>query len=71
MPAIFRAEKSGYLWTTVKISGSPQKPEEDLSARLAAAVAIVPAATAVEAAAEIPGAAVDAASGLLRSLLGR
>ena len=71
MPAIFRAEKSGYMWTTVKISGTPQAPVEDLSARLAAAVAIVPATTAVETAAEIPGAAVDAASGLLRSLLGR
>lgn len=71
MPVIFRAENSGYLWTPVKISGTPQKPAEDLSARLAAAVAVAPAATAVEAAAEIPGAAVDAAGGLLRSLLGR
>lgn len=71
MPVIFRAEKSGYMWTTVKIGGTPQQPVEDLSARLAAAVAVVPATTAVEAAAEIPGAAVEAAGGLLRSLLGR
>jgi len=71
MPVIFRAEKSGYLWTTVKISGTPQEPVEDLSARLATAVAIAPATTAVDAAAEIPGAAVDAAGKLLRSLLGR
>ena len=71
MPSVFRAEKSGYFWTTVKISGTPQEPAEDLSARLAAAVAVAPAAAAVEAAAEIPGAAVDAAGGLLRSLLGR
>ncbi len=71
MPVIFRAEQSGYLWTTVNISGTPQQPVEDLSARLAAAVAVVPATTAVEAAAEIPGTAVEAAGGLLRSLLGR
>jgi len=71
MPVIFRAEQSGYFWTTVNISGTPQHPVEDLSARLAAAVAVVPATTAVEAAAEIPGAAVEAAGGLLRSLLGR
>jgi hypothetical protein len=71
MPVIFRAEQSGYFWTTVNISGTPEQPVEDLSARLAAAVAVVPATTAVEAAAEIPGTAVEAAGGLLRSLLGR
>lgn len=71
MPVLFRAENSGYLWTPVKVSGTPQAPVEDLSARLAAAVAVVPATTAIEAAAEIPGGAVEAAGGLLRSLLGR
>lgn len=71
MPVLFRAENSGYLWTPVKVSGTPQEPVEDLSARLAAAVAVVPATTAIEAAAEIPGGAVEAAGGLLRSLLGR
>ena len=71
MPVLFRAENSGYLWTPVKVSGTPQAPVEDLSGRLAAAVAMVPATTAIEAAAEIPGGAVEAAGGLLRSLLGR
>lgn len=71
MPVVFRAEQSGYFWTTVNVSGTPEQPVEDLSARLAAAVAVVPATTAVEAAAEIPGAAVEAAGGLLRSLLRR
>lgn len=71
MPVLFRAENSGYLWTPVKVSGTPQQPVEDLSARLGAAVAVVPATEAIDAAAEIPGAAVEAAGGLLRSLLGR
>lgn len=71
MPVLFRAENSGYLWTPVKVSGTPREPAEDLSARLATAVAVVPATTAIEAATEIPGGAVEAAGGLLRSLLGR
>ena len=71
VPAIFRAQKSGYYWTTVRVSGTPEAPVEDLSKRLATAAATVPAAAAVEAAAEIPGAAAEAADGLLRGLLGR
>lgn len=71
VPSIFRAQKSGYFWTTVRVSGTPETPVEDLTARLATAAATVPAAAAVEAAAEIPGAAVEAADGLLRSLIGR
>jgi hypothetical protein len=71
MPVLFRAENSGYLWTPVKITGTPQAPVEDLSARLAAAAAVLPATTAIEAAAELPGTAAEAAGGLLRSLLGR
>jgi hypothetical protein len=71
VPAIFRAQKSGYFWTTVRVSGTPGAPVEDLSKRLATAAATVPASAAVEAAGEIPGAAAEAASGLLRGLLGR
>lgn len=71
VPAIFRAEKSGYFWTTVRVTGTPEAPKEDLSARLAAAAATVPAAAAIEAAAEVPGAAAEAAGDLLRGLLGR
>ena len=71
VPSIFRAQKSGYFWTTVRLSGTPEAPVEDLSKRLATAAATVPAAAAVEAAAEIPGAAAEAAGGLLRGLLGR
>jgi hypothetical protein len=71
VPSIFRAQKSGYFWTTVRVSGTPDAPVEDLSKRLATAAATVPAAAAVEAAAEIPGAAAEAAGGLLRGLLGR
>ncbi len=71
VPSIFRAQKSGYFWTTVRVSGTPDAPVEDLTTRLVTAAATVPAATAVEAAAEIPGAAADAAGDLLRSLLGR
>jgi len=71
VPSIFRAQKSGYFWTTVRVSGTPEAPVEDLTARLVTAAATVPAAAAVEAAVEIPGAAVEAADGLLRSLIGR
>jgi hypothetical protein len=71
VPSIFRAQKSGYFWTTVRVGGTPEAPVEDLTTRLVTAAATVPAAAAVEAAAEIPGAAADAAGDLLRSLLGR
>ena len=71
VPSIFRAQKSGYFWTTVRVSGTPDAPVEDLSRRLATAAATVPAAAAAEAAAEIPGAAAEAAGDLLRGLLGR
>ena len=32
---IFAREKDGYLWTTVNLAGSLQKPQEDLSPRVA------------------------------------
>jgi len=71
VPVLFRNEKDGYLWTAVKVGGTPQKPTEDLSPRIVAAIAALPAAEAVEAATEIPAGAVEAAGGLLRELLGR
>lgn len=71
VPVLFRNEKDGYLWTAVKVGGTPQKPTEDLSPRIVAAIAALPAAEAVDAAVEIPAGAVEAAGGLLRELLGR
>jgi hypothetical protein len=71
MPILFRQEKEGYLWTPVKIGGTPQAPTEDLTTRVVAALAVAPATQAVESAAEIPATAVEAAGNLLRGLLGR
>jgi len=71
MPILFRSEKDGYLWTPVKVGGTPQAPTEDLTTRVVAALAVAPATQAVESVAEIPATAVEAAGGLLRSLLGR
>lgn len=70
MPILFREERDGYLWTPVRVSGTPENPSEDLSARVAAAVAAAPAGIAVDAAAEIPGTAVEAAGNLMDKLLG-
>lgn len=74
MPVLFRTEKAGYLWTPVKVGGTPHSPTEDLTPRVVAALAVVPAATAVESAVDIPATAVDtaveAADGLLRGLFG-
>lgn len=36
---VFRTAKDGYLWTNVTVGGTIQNPTEDLSARLAAAMA--------------------------------
>lgn len=71
MPVIFRGENAGYLWTKVNVRGTPEKPIEDLTPRLAAAVAAAPVAGAIEAAAEVPASAVDSAGQLLRGLFGR
>jgi hypothetical protein len=71
MPILFRHEKEGYLWTPVKVGGTPSAPTEDLTTRVVAALAAAPATEAVETAAELPSTAVEAAGGLLRSLLGR
>jgi len=71
MPAIFRAENAGYLWTNIELSGTPSEPVEDLTPRVAAAVALAPVSGAVEALSEGPGTAAEAAGRLLRGLIGR
>jgi hypothetical protein len=71
MPILFRSEKDGYLWTPVKVGGTPQAPTEDLTKRVVAALAVAPATQAVETAVEVPATAVEAAGNLLRGLLGR
>jgi len=69
IPILFRSESEGYAWTPVRMGGTPKMPTEDLTPRLVAALAAVPAVGAVEAAAVIPGSAVEAATGLIRGLL--
>jgi hypothetical protein len=71
VPVLFRAESEGYFWTPVNVGGTPHHPTEDLTTRVAAALAAAPAKTAVEAAAQIPGQAVEAAGSLLDHLLNR
>lgn len=73
MPVLFRSNQDGHLWTTVRLGGTPDAPREDLTPRVVAALAAVPAQQAVEAAgsaAQIPAGAVEAAGSLLRTLLG-
>jgi hypothetical protein len=70
VPALFRNEEQGYLWTPVNVGGTPAAPTEDLTTRVVAALAMAPVEGAVETATDLPGAAVEAAGGLLRGLLG-
>lgn len=69
VPVLFSHENDGFYWTPMKIGGTPSRPEENLTARVATALAMVPATDAVEAAVEVPGAATEAVGGLLRKLL--
>jgi hypothetical protein len=71
IPVLFSHQRDGYYWTTVKVGGTPEKPTENLSARVVAALALAPITGSAESAVEIPGEAVDAAGGLLRDLLRR
>jgi hypothetical protein len=57
---VFRVARGGYLWTDVKIGGSIDKPSEDLSSRLAAAVGEQMIDTGVELMKEAPENASDA-----------
>lgn len=70
IPVLFRGERDGYLWTTVRVSGTPQDPKEDLSTRIVAALAAAPATEAAGAAVEIPAGAVEAAGDMLKRLMG-
>ncbi len=70
MPILFRSSNQGYLWTPVKVGGTPSAPTEDLTTRVVAALAIAPVEGAVETASDLPGTAVEAASGLLRGFFG-
>lgn len=71
MPVLFRTEEDGYLWTPVKVGGTPQTPTEDLTTRVVAALAVAPVKEAVDTAVEAPATAVEAAGNLLRGLFGR
>lgn len=71
IPVLFRGERDGYLWTNVRVSGTPQEPKEDLSTRIVAALAAAPAAEAADAAVEIPAGAAEAAGDMFRLLIGR
>lgn len=69
VPILFSHECDGYYWTPLKISGTPSKPEENLTGRVVTAMAAMPAAGAAEAAVEIPDEATEAVGNLLRGLL--
>lgn len=70
-PVLFTHENDGYLWTKVDVGGTPEKPTEDLTARIASAVTALPVTGSIEAASEVPSTAVEAVGGLIDSLLGR
>ena len=69
VPILFSHERDGYYWTPLKIGGTPSKPEENLTGRIATALAVVPVAGAAEAAVEVPEAAGKAVGNMLRGLL--
>jgi hypothetical protein len=69
VPILFSHERDGFYWTPLKISGTPSKPEENLTGRVVTAMAAMPAAGAAEAAVEIPDEATEAVGNLLRGLL--
>ncbi len=70
MPVLFRTQENGYLWTPVKVGGTPTDLQEDLTTRVVAALAAVPAGEAVETATELPAGAIEAAGQLLRGFFG-
>lgn len=70
MPVLFRTQENGYLWTPVRVGGTPSALQEDLTARVVAALAAVPAGGAVETATELPAGAIEAAGQLLRGFFG-
>ena len=65
---VFTVAQNGYVWTDVRIGGSLQNPQEDLSSRLAAAVrdeTIYQGRRLIE---DLPNAAKDGAKGVIDSL---
>lgn len=64
---VFTVSRDGYLWTTLRLTGPVGSPREDLSARLIAAAGAV----LIDHAGQTLQQGVDAASGLLNSLLGK
>ena len=65
---VFTVAHNGYVWTDVRLGGSIQNPQEDLSSRLAAAVrdeTIYQGRRFIE---DLPNAAKDGAKGVLDSL---
>lgn len=71
MPVLFRSEREGYFWTPINVGGTLESPSEDLTPRVVAALAAVPASGAVNSAIEIPGNAIEAAGTLLDTLMGK
>ena len=71
VPVLFSNREDGYYWTRVRIGGTPAAPTENLSTRVAAALALAPAAGAAKSVVEIPGAASEAIGGLLREMMPR
>ncbi len=71
VPVLFSSREDGYYWTRVRIGGTPAAPTENLSARVAAALALAPAAGAAKSVVEIPDVASEAIGGLLREMMPR
>ena len=65
---VFTVAHNGYLWTDVRIGGSLQNPQEDLSSRLAAAVRDETISQGRRLIEDIPSAAKDGAKGVIDSL---
>jgi hypothetical protein len=57
---VFTESRNGYLWTKVKVSGTIEKPREDLSNRLAQAMGEQVISSGVEALKDAPSNATDA-----------
>ncbi len=66
---VFTRNSEGYLWTTVKISGPIDRPTEDLSARLIAAMPEAVLEGAVQGATEVEETLKQGAKGVLDLLL--
>ena len=71
VPVLFSSREDGYYWTRVRIGGTPAAPTENLSTRVAAALALAPAAGAAKSVIEIPDVASEAIGGLLREMMPR